>query len=174
MRAAAVVRRAASDPCLSGVASAANHDQRDGNCQLDAQAQGVDQRGIGQDRPAAAEQPQQHADHCPECWGRGNRHNGFPAKRPPGLSRVGGLQGIDGSLQLGCGLIGDLPQSGLIGKLSHHLGVHRVDDHRVTTSGGVGAHGNIARQQQADLAVGVHRAVRSMSRVAWNLGDDPW
>jgi len=77
------------------------------------------------------------------------------------LPCVGGLaKGIDGSLQLGCGLVGDLPQSRLIGKLSHHLGVHRVDDHRVTTSGGVGAHGNVARQQQADLAVGVHRAVR--------------
>ena len=45
------------------------------------------------------------------------------------------------------------------GDLDHHLGVHRVDDHSVATGGRVGAHDDVAGQQQADLPVGVHRAV---------------
>src|ERR1700694_2943458 len=77
------------------------------------------------------------------------------------LPRVGGLaEGIDCGLQFDCGVVGDLPQSGPIGELDHNLRVHCVDDHRIIAGSRVGAHNHVARQQQSDLTVDIHSAVR--------------
>ena len=49
-------------------------------------------------------------------------------------------------------------QSQLIGDLHHQLRIHRINDDRARL-GGVGAHHDIARKQQPNLAIDINRAM---------------
>lgn len=56
-------------------------------------------------------------------------------------------ENADRRLQLGGGLVCDVLQRPLLAcHLDHELGIHRLDQNRVTFAGGVGPHHHVARQ----------------------------